>query len=278
MGSGFVALRRALPFDGNWEKNAMKLQRRSFALDDSSPHMLVLDGFRGRWKQSLARYGFGLAIMLGLIAPDSAHADGCVPQITLTEQVVEEQPGGSLLGQYVMTTGDLCGMQIVALAVDNDESLATFSSLSGWNSLVVTDNFWDAGIVLSRDDFGTGSSYRVTTGPAGIGSFVSFFGPFAELANLYWLSAHYGGPVVDNSTAFTAVGAPILLSDDAFQFQARAPASQPVFFLFDPSANTTVAVSAAVSAIPEPTETLLLATGLLLMIGRMRLAREKTAG
>ena len=231
----------------------------------------------GRWKQSLVRYGLGLGIVLGLIAPDSAHADGCVPQISVTEQV-EGQPGGSLLGQYVMTTGDLCGMQIVALAVDNDESLAAFSSLSGWNSQVVTDNFWDAGIVLSRDDFGTGSSYQVLTGPAGIGSFASFFGSFAELANLYWLSAHYGGPVLDNSTAFTAVGTAIPLPDDAFQFEARAPASQPVFFLFDPIAHTTVAVSAVVSAIPEPTETLLLAMGLLAMIARTRLARAKTAG
>jgi len=255
----------------------MNLQRRSFALDHSSPRLFVLDVTKGRWKQSLARYGLGLAIIVGLIAPDSAHADDCVPQVTLTEQVVEEQPGGSLLVQYVMTTGDLCGMQIVALAVDNDESVATFSNLSGWNSLVVTDNFWDAGIVLSRDDFGSGSSYRVTTGPDGIGSFLSFFGPFAELANLYWLSAHYGGPVVDNSTAFTAVGDPIPLPDDAFQFQTRAPASQPVFFLFDPSANTTVAVS-AVSAIPEPTEMLLLAVGLLAMVARTRLARARTAG
>ncbi|MCE9658761.1 MAG: hypothetical protein K8R60_09400 [Burkholderiales bacterium] len=231
----------------------MKQQRRSFA------------------------QGFALALMLGLAAPISAQADGCVPQITLTEQV-QGQPGGSVLGQYVMTTGDLCGLQIVALAVDNDDSLSAFSSLSGWNSLVVTDNFWDSGIVLSRDDFGTGSSYQVLTGPAGIGSFLSFFGPFAELANLYWLSAHYGGPVVDNSTAFTAVGTPIALPEDAFQFQARAPASQPVFFLFDPSANTTVAISAVVSAVPEPAETLLLAMGLLVMMARTRLARAKTAG
>ena len=106
------------------------------------------------------------------MAPDSVLADDCVPQISLTEQVVEVQPGGSLLGQYVMTTGDLCGMQIVALAVDNDDSLSAFSNLSGWNSLVVTDNFWDSGIVLSRDDFGSGSSYHVLTGPDGIGSFL----------------------------------------------------------------------------------------------------------
>ena len=227
-------------------------------------------------RQTLARYGFGLALVLGAMAPDSARAD-CVPEITLTEQV-QGQPGGSLLGQYVMTTGDLCGLQLVALAVDNDDSLAAFSSLSGWNSMVVTDNFWDAGIVLSRDDFGTGSSYQVLTGPAGIGSFASFFGPLAELANLYWLSAHYGGPVVDNSTAFTAVGTPIPLPDDAFQFEARAPASQPVFFLFDPSANTTVAFSGSVSAIPEPTETLLLAMGLLTLLARSRLSRARTAG
>ena len=227
-------------------------------------------------KQSLARCGFGLALaVVASIAPAQARADDCVPQVTVTEQV-QGQPGGSVLGQYVMTTGDLCGLQIVALAVDNDDSLATFSSLSGWNSLVVTDDFWDAGIVLSRDDFGSGSSYRVLTGPDGIGSFVSFFGPYAELANLYWLSAHYGGPVVDDSTAFTAVGTPIPLPDDAFQFQARAPASQPVLFLFDPVANATIAVS-AVSAIPEPTETLLLAMGLLAVIGRMRGRRGRSA-
>lgn len=185
------------------------------------------------------------------------------------------EPGGGLLGTYVVTTGDLCGLELVALAVDNDDSLATFTNLSGWNSLVVTDNFWDSGMVLSRDDFGTGSSYHVLTGPDGIGSFVSFFGPFAELANVYWLSAHYGGPVVDNSMGFTAVGEPIPLPDDAFQFQARAPASQPVFFLFDPSANTTVAFSAAVTPIPEPTETLLLAMGLLFTIARVRRARAR---
>ena len=230
----------------------------------------------GHWKQSLARCGLGLAIVLGAMAPDSARAD-CVPQITVTEHV-EGQPGGSLLGTYVLTTGDLCGLQLVALAVDNDDSLAAFSNLSGWNSLVVNDNFWDAGIVLSRDDFGSGSSYQVLTGPAGIGSFASFFGPFAELANLYWLSAHYGGPVVDDSTAFTAVGTPIPIPDDAFQFEARAPASQPVFFLFDPGASTTLAISASVSAVPEPTETLLLAIGLLTLLARTRLSRARTAG
>jgi hypothetical protein len=209
----------------------------------------------------------GLAILLSLLAlADSAHAQACTPQITVTEQITETQPGGSLIGQYAMTTGDLCGLQIVALAVDNDQSVAAFANLSGWNSQVVTDNFWDAGIVLSRDDFGTGSSYRVTTGPAGIGSFVSFFGPYAQLANLYWLSAHYGGPVVDNSTAFIADGTPIPLPEDAFQFQARAPASTPVLFVYDVSLGTT----AAISAVPEPAASVLLAFGLLVLLARKR--------
>lgn len=211
--------------------------------------------------------------MLGLLAPIDAFADDCVPQVSVTEEV-EARPGGGVSGRYVTTTGDLCGMQIVALAVDNDDSLAAFANLSGWNSQVVTDDFWDAGILLSRDDFGSQSSYQVLTGPAGIGSFASFFGPAAELANLYWLSAHYGGPVVDDSTAFTAIGSPITLPRDAFQFEARAPASRPVFFLFDPVANATTAVG-AVAAIPEPAETLLLAAGLLAMAARLRMQRAR---
>lgn len=113
--------------------------------------------------------------------------------------------------------------------------------------------------MLSRDDFGTGSSYHATTGPAGIGSFASFFGPTAQLANLYWLSAHYGGPVVDNSTAFTAVGAPIPLPEDAFQFETRAPASTPILFLHDSGTGMTMAVS----AVPEPAALALLTIGLL---------------
>lgn len=211
---------------------------------------------------------FGLAALLAAGASQAATA--CTPQITITEQV-EGQPGASVRGRYVMTTGDLCGRQIVALAVDNDTSLAAQANLSGWNSQVVTDNFWDAGIVLSRDDFGTGSSYQVTTGPSGIGSFAAFFGPVAQLANLYWLSAHYGGPVVDHSTAFTAVGTPIPLPDDAFEFEARAPASRPVAFLFDPASG----VTSAVSVVPEPAAALLLGLGLVPVLG-LRAGRRAT--
>lgn len=187
--------------------------------------------------------------MVALAAAPAAHAAaaGCTPQVSLVEQA-QPQPGGTLLGQYVMTTGNLCGLQIVALAVDNNHSLAAYSNLPGWNALVVTNDFWDAGMVLSRDDFGSGSSYQVTTGPAGIGSFASFFGPAAELANVYWLSAHYGGPVVDDSTAFTAVGGLMPLPEDAFQFEARAIASVPVVLGFDPSNGLT----AVVAQVPEP--------------------------
>ena len=247
----------------------MNPQRRSFALDAWPSRASVRGRLAEQWIQRLARSCFGLSIVLCALAfGESAHAGTCTPQVTITEQV-DPQPGGGFLGQYVMTTGDLCGLQIVALAVDNDESVAAFANLSGWNAQVVTDNFWDAGIVLSRDDFGTGSSYLVTTGPAGIGSFVSFFGPYAQLANLYWLSAHYGGPVVDNSTAFTAVGTPIPLPDDAFQFQTGAPASQPLVFLFDPTLGTTVAVS----VVPEPEALLLFSMGLaFMMAGRRRAA------
>jgi hypothetical protein len=201
-----------------------------------------------------------------LLLPGIAGADTtCTPQISITEEVADE-PGGGIRAQYVMSTGDLCGLAIVALAVDNDESLSAFANLSGWNALVVTNEFWDQGIVLSRDDFGSGSSYRVTTGPEGIGSFASFFGPTAELANLYWLSAHYGGPVVDDSTAFTAVGEPIPLPEDAFQFETRSLASRPIVFGF--GGGTTVALD--VAAIPEPSAFSLLALGLLGLRGRRR--------
>jgi hypothetical protein len=207
-------------------------------------------------------------MLLGLLAPaGSAHAVVCTPQISVTEQV-SAQPGGGLLGQYVMTTGELCGLQIVALAVDNDQSIAAFANLSGWNAQVVTDDFWDAGIVLSRDDFGSGSSYSVTTGPAGIGSFASFFGPYAQLANVYWLSAHYGGPVVDHSTAFTAVGTAIPLPEDAFQFETGAPASVPIAFLFDSNLATT----AAVAVVPEPAAPALFVIGLLALLAKRRAA------
>lgn len=196
-------------------------------------------------------------------------AAACSPQISVAE-VVADQPGGGILGQYVMTTGELCGLQVVALAVDNNQSLAAFANLSGWNAMVVTDDFWDQGIELSRDDFGSGSSYHITTGAAGIGSFLSFFGPGAELANLYWLAAHYGGPVVDHSTAFTATGTPIPLPEDAFQFETRALASVPIAFLHDPALGTTIAVS----AVPEPAPAALFAAAGLGWCLRRRRARR----
>lgn len=244
----------------------MNLQDRAFVFDAWASMAPARCLRREPWKQRVARAFLGLSVVLGSLAPVvSAHAAACTPQITVTEEV-GAQPGGSLLGQYVMTTGDLCGLQIVALAVDNDQSLAAFANLSGWNAQVVTDDFWDAGIELSRDDFGTGSSYRMTTGPDGIGSFASFFGPTAQLANLYWLSAHYGGPVADDSTAFTAVGTPIPLPADAFQFETRAPASQPVVFLFSPTSGSTMVVS----AVPEPAALPLLAMGLVVLLALRR--------
>lgn len=246
----------------------MNPQGRSFALDASGARAFARGPLREHWKQRVARCCLVSSVVLGSLAPViSAHAAACTPQITITEQV-DAQPGGSLLGQYVMTTGDLCGLQIVALAVDNDESLAAFANLSGWNAQVVTDNFWDAGIELSRDDFGTGSSYRLTTGPDGIGSFASFFGPTAQLANLYWLSAHYGGPVADDSTAFAAVGTPIPLPADAFQFETRAPASQPVVLLFSPTSGSTMVVS----VVPEPAALPLLAMGMVVLLALRRRA------
>jgi hypothetical protein len=210
---------------------------------------------------------------LGLLFALQAQAADCTPEVRVSEQVVQVQPGGSLLAQYVMTTGALCGWQIVALAVDNNDSLAAFANLSGWNAQVVTDNFWDSGIVLSRDDFGTGESYRFVTGtgPDGVGSFASYFGPFAELANIYWLSAHYGGPVVDHSTAYTATGEPIPLPADAFQFQTRAPASSAWAFLHNPLTGE----GRLVTAVPEPGTALLWSLGLAgLLSARRRAGRS----
>jgi hypothetical protein len=217
----------------------------------------------------LLRCAIGPATLaLGLLSAGTAAAT-CTPQVSVVE-VGADQPGGGILGQYVMTTGDLCGLQIVALAVDNNESLAAYANLSGWNAMVVTDDFWDQGIELSRDDFGSGSSYHITTGAAGIGSFLSFFGPSAALANLYWLAAHYGGPVVDHSTAFTAVGAPIPLPEDAFQFETGALASMPIAFLHGPALGTVVAVS----AVPEPpAATLFAIAGLAWGLRRRRVLR-----
>lgn len=218
------------------------------------------------WWRRVATLGAMMGLWLGAVVAD-ARAAACAPEVSVTE-VAAGESGGGLLGQYVMRTGNLCGQQIVALAVDNDESLAAFSSLSGWNAQVVTDDFWDAGIVLSRDDFGTGSSYRITTGPEGVGSFASFFGPVARQANLYWLSAHYGGPVVDDSTAFTAVGTPIPLPDDAFQFETRALASSVI--VFSESGGVI-----PVSNVPEPGQAALLAAGGVGLLVLARLRRRK---
>jgi hypothetical protein len=211
-----------------------------------------------------------ILLLFALLLPGAAQASGCTPDIGVTEQFPVPSSAspatGPQFGRYLMRTGDLCGYQVVALAVDNNDSLSASSSLPGWNSLVVNAAFWDQGMVLSRDDFGTGSSYRFVTGagPDGIGSFAGFFGPGAALANVYWLSAHFGGPVVDHSTAFTAVGTPIPLPDDAFEFEARAPASLPWAFLFNPQTRESSVILVA-AVVPEP------ATWLLWLLGALGL-------
>ncbi len=87
----------------------------------------------------LARCVIGPALLaLGLLSAGTAAAT-CTPQVSVVEMGAD-QPGGGILGQYVMTTGDLCGLQIVALAVDNNRSLAAFANLAGWNAVVVTDD------------------------------------------------------------------------------------------------------------------------------------------
>lgn len=81
---------------------------------------------------SLFHASAALGLALSLLAPTAgAQVGTCTPQVRVVEQMLDNGGSGPLFGQYVMTTGDLCGMEIVALAVDNDQSLAAYANLSG---------------------------------------------------------------------------------------------------------------------------------------------------
>jgi hypothetical protein len=190
--------------------------------------------------------GLGLvAALIGASLP--AMAQVCTPSISFTETFnVTTQTG-----QYIVSTGDLCGLGIVGFAVDNNQTVATSTARTHWGSDVVTRDEWDGGFQAL---FGTPGPDEVlfATGAAGIGTFDAFFDASDTQANVYWINSYIG-----LSTCCLAQIGDFETTPDQFFFHTTAPASDLVAILSD---GTTMLATPA--AVPAPAGLPLLALGL----------------
>src|ERR1051325_5303899 len=83
---------------------------------------------------------FGLAATLASVASLPAWAGigpPCSPSISFAESLV-----GST-GQYTISTGNLCGYNIIAAFVDNNQSQGAFTFRSGWGAEVISRATWN---------------------------------------------------------------------------------------------------------------------------------------
>jgi hypothetical protein len=213
-------------------------------------------------------YGWLRAGLLGLVLAGAslpaAAAVVCTPSIGFTETF----DAATQTGQYTISTGDLCGFQIIAAFVDNNSSIAAQSGRSGWGAEVISRETWNGvgngtteptGPFLAFFDFGapffaTGPTDVLFDNGLGpelvptIGSFENFYGPGIEQVNMYYLTAHFGVPIGNFET------------EDQFFFSSAEPASDLTVVMLN--GDELIVQQLTPLAVPAPAGLPLLALGL----------------
>jgi len=208
--------------------------------------------------------GLAAAAGLGVAAP-VAQAAVCTPSISFTETLNGTE------GQYTVSTGDLCGFEIIGVFVDNNQSQSASTDRRGWQAAVISRATWNGvgdgttepeGPFLALFDFG-GAFFA--TGPEDveievgfeeppvtqivptIGTFESFYGPGVEQVNMYYLTRHFGLPIGNFET------------ESQFYFTAAALASDLHVIARGP--DGALAMLAPAVTVPEPLSLALLGFG-----------------
>jgi hypothetical protein len=215
----------------------------------------------------------GLAAAAVLMGAPATQAAVCTPAISFTESLVGTE------GQYTVSTGDLCGFNIIGVFIDNNQSTAAFTFRSGWGAEVISRATWNGvgngatepeGPFLAYFDFG-GAFFA--TGPDDvaldiglddplivptIGSFESFYGPGVERVNMYYLTAHFGLPIQNFQT------------EDQFFFSTLALASDLHVIAQGPDGSLAMLTPLVPTAVPEPLGLALLGFGVVALTATRR--------